>query len=78
MRKGIIFLVVFISMFWFVQGGFGQPTPGDSGLGAASGNVVGGGADLGNGLWFWLLPAMAYFVFKKREQVFQWYLDLNW
>ncbi|NOR86318.1 MAG: hypothetical protein GQ527_01790 [Bacteroidales bacterium] len=64
--------------FHFLAGQlFAQPTPGDTGLGAASGNVVGGGADLGGSIWLWLIPAILYFAFKWRETLFQWYVDLK-
>jgi len=54
-----------------------QPNPGDSQLGAASGQTVGfvpgGGADLEGGLFMLLVPALLYFVVK-----FKWNLSEFW
>ena len=55
-----------------------QPTPGDEGLGAATDDVVGGGADLAINIWFVLALAIAYFIYKRKDRIFKWYLDLNW
>jgi len=55
-----------------------QPTPGDSNLGAATDDVVGGGADLAINIWFVLALAIAYFIYKRKERIFDWYLNLDW
>ena len=55
-----------------------QPTPGDSGLGSLEGGVVGGGADLAINVWFVLALAIAYFLYKRKERIFNWYLNLDW
>jgi len=46
-----------------------QPTPGDSNLGAASGNVVGGGADLADGLWISLFLAVIFITYSYFRQL---------
>jgi hypothetical protein len=55
-----------------------QPTPGDTGLGAENGGPVGGGADLAINIWFVLALAIAYFLYKRKERIFDWYLNLDW
>jgi len=55
-----------------------QPTPGDTNHGALDGGVVGGGADLSINIWFVLVLALFYFLYKRKERIFQWYLDLPW
>ena len=55
-----------------------QPTPGDTGLGAEDGGPVGGGADLAINIWFVLVLAIAYFIYKRKDSIFQWYLNLDW
>ncbi|OYT16938.1 MAG: hypothetical protein B7C24_05270 [Bacteroidetes bacterium 4572_77] len=63
-NKKYLKLAVIISLASSPITTFAQPTPGDTGLGAASGQVVGGGADLGNILWI-LLPAFLYIIYKN-------------
>jgi len=62
----------------FVTQGMAQPTPGDHGLGSLDGGVVGGGADLAINIWFVLALAIAYFLYKRKERIFNWYLNLDW
>ena len=55
-----------------------QPVPGDDILGAGDDGPVGGGADLAINIWFVLALAIAYFLYKRKEQIFNWYLNLDW
>lgn len=75
-KKIIQVLIGFISAIQGIV--LAQPTPGDTGLGSLEGGVVGGGADLGSSIWLWLIPAILYFVYKWRENIFHWYLNLDW
>jgi len=48
-----------------------QPTPGDHGLGAGTGDdVVGGGADLNLTIGFVLVLAIVYLLYKAKDRIF--------
>ena len=72
------FIQVLLGFILSIQTITAQPTPGSGSLGAGTGGTVGGSADLAINIWFVLALAIAYFLYKRKEQIFQWYLDLDW
>ncbi len=73
------FVQIFIGFLLITQGIImAQPTPGDGNTGAMDDGVVGGGADLGINIWFIPILALLYFIYKRRDSIFRWYLNLDW
>lgn len=68
-RKGFFLLLkysFFGGLFFLAQTVFSQPTPGDSGIGAASGNPVGGGATINPAFGMMILFSVLYLVKKTN------------
>ncbi len=70
MKKRIIVFFLYLLLITSTNYIWSQPNPGDSQLGAASGQTVGhvpgGGADLEGGLFMLLVPALLYFAVKFK------------
>lgn len=77
MKKRIVIFLTLVFIFYHSAQLLGQPLPGDSGLGAASGKPVGGGADLEFQFPFLIFAAIIYACYKNRERIAQWYFSLD-
>jgi len=69
MKKKIIFLIllgIFQQLPCYL---IAQPAPGDTGLGAASGNVVGGGSgDIDGGIWMLLVFSLGFLAYSMIKR----------
>lgn len=76
-KKALLILVLLLAInIGFV---LGQPTPGDSGLGASGGNPVGhhgGGAELGHNFLLLIISSVLYMAYKFRREIHKWYASM--
>lgn len=71
--KKKLFLIVLILAAIYTENVYGQPLPGDNGLGAESGRPVGGGADLDQNMVWMLLISLIYLTYKFRGKINLWF-----
>lgn len=75
MKKKVL-LIVILLLAANIALILGQPTPGDTGLGSASGKPVGhngGGADLDENIFLLVLSSISYMLYKLRQKMFLFY-----
>ena len=76
-KKALLILVLLLTINIGIV--LGQPTPGDSGLGASGGSPVGhhgGGAELGQNFLLLIISSVLYMAYKFRREIHKWYASM--